>query len=77
MTLELLLGEYRLSPRERQVVAAAVRGEPTKVIAASLDISQYTVIEHLDRACNKIGVRGRKELVARLFAGVLASTVQP
>ena len=58
---------YDLSAREREVVAAVVRGEPTKCIAASLGISPYTVDEHLDRACAKIGVRGRKALVAKLF----------
>jgi DNA-binding CsgD family transcriptional regulator len=58
---------YDLSAREREVVAAVVRGEPTKCIAAQLGISPYTVAEHLDRACAKVGVRGRKALVARLF----------
>ena len=58
---------YDLSAREREVVAAVVRGEPTKCIAATLGISPYTVAEHLDRACAKVGVRGRKALVAKLF----------
>jgi DNA-binding CsgD family transcriptional regulator len=58
---------YDLSAREREVVAAVVRGEPTKCIAAELGISPYTVAEHLDRACAKVGVRGRKALVAKLF----------
>jgi DNA-binding CsgD family transcriptional regulator len=58
---------YDLSAREREVVAAVVRGEPTKCIAASLGISPHTVAEHLERACAKVGVRGRKALVARLF----------
>jgi DNA-binding CsgD family transcriptional regulator len=62
-----LLGAYDLSPREREVVAGVVRGEPTKCIAASLGISPYTAKEHLDRASAKLGVRGRKELVAKLF----------
>jgi DNA-binding NarL/FixJ family response regulator len=63
-----LLGRlYGLSEREREVVAAVARGEPTKCIAASLGVSPYTIEEHLDRACRKIGVRGRKALVARLF----------
>jgi DNA-binding CsgD family transcriptional regulator len=58
---------YDLSAREREVVAAVVRGEPTKCIAAALGISPYTVAEHLDRACAKVGVRGRKALMAKLF----------
>ena len=66
---------YELSAREREVVAAVVRGEPTKCIAASLGISPYTVAEHLDRACAKIGVRGRKALVAKLFLDGRAMSV--
>ena len=63
-----LLGRlYGLSEREREVVAAIARGEPTKCIAVSLGVSTHTIEEHLERACRKIGVRGRKALVARLF----------
>lgn len=62
-----LAWRYDLSGREREVVAAVVRGEPTKCIAASLGISPYTVAEHLDRACAKVGVRGRKALIAKLI----------
>jgi DNA-binding CsgD family transcriptional regulator len=58
---------YALSAREREVVAGVARGEATKHIAAVLGISPHTVEEHLGRACGKIGVRGRKALVAKLF----------
>lgn len=64
---ELLTRLYDLSPREREVAAGVARGESTKRIAARLGISPHTVKEHLDRACAKIGVRGRKALVARIF----------
>jgi DNA-binding CsgD family transcriptional regulator len=63
----LLTELYDLSAREREVVAAVARGEPTKAIAASLGVSTHTVIEHIERACQKIGVRGRRALVAKLF----------
>jgi DNA-binding CsgD family transcriptional regulator len=58
---------YALSPREREVIAAVARGEATKSIAESLKLSPHTVTEHIQRACDKIGVRGRKALIARLF----------
>lgn len=58
---------YALSPREREVVAAVSRGESTKRIAAALNLSPHTVEELVERACRKIGVRGRKALVAKLF----------
>ena len=63
----LLTQLYDLSAREREVVAAVARGESTKEIAASLGVSGHTVLEHIDRACNKIGVRGRKALIGKLF----------
>lgn len=63
----LLTELYGLSPREREVAAACARGETTKEIAAALGVSPHTVKEHLDRACEKIGARGRRALVARLF----------
>lgn len=58
---------YGLSPREREVLALVMQGESTKRIAAQLGLSVYTVQEHLDRASEKVGVRGRKALVAKLF----------
>ncbi|HJQ21062.1 MAG TPA: helix-turn-helix transcriptional regulator [Gemmatimonadaceae bacterium] len=64
---KLLTRLYGLSLREREVTAAVARGESTKEIAGRLRISVHTVREHLDRACEKIGVRGRKALVARIF----------
>jgi DNA-binding CsgD family transcriptional regulator len=63
----LLTRLYGLSAREREVVAAVARGESTKEIAAALGVSPHTVLEHLDRACGKIGARGRKALLAKLF----------
>jgi DNA-binding CsgD family transcriptional regulator len=63
----LLARRHALSPREREVLAHAARGAPTKQIAAALGISVYTVQDHIDRACDKLGVRGRAELLARLF----------
>jgi len=58
---------YGFSAREREVIAAVARGESTKAIAACLGVSPHTVTEHIDRACEKLGVRGRKALIAKLF----------
>ena len=66
---------YGLSRREREVVASVARGESTKCIAAALGLSPYTVDEHLERACRKIGVRGRKALVAKIFVDGYAGTL--
>ncbi|MBW3630033.1 MAG: LuxR C-terminal-related transcriptional regulator [Gemmatimonadetes bacterium] len=58
---------YGLSPREREIIALTARGASTKAIAAQVGLSTYTVQEHLGNACDKVGVRGRKALLAKLF----------
>jgi DNA-binding CsgD family transcriptional regulator len=63
----LLAKLYGLSPRECQVAALVARGHSTKEIAARLGISAYTVQDHLDNASVKVGVRGRRALLAKLF----------
>ncbi len=58
---------YGLSPREQEVVDLVVRGASTKQISEALYISEYTVKDHLDHIFEKVGVRGRRELVKRLY----------
>jgi len=58
---------YGLTPREREVAALAARGYSTKAMARQLQISPWTVQEHLGNACSRVGVRTRKALVAKLF----------
>ena len=67
---------YGLSQREREVAAALARGDSTKRIAARLGISPHTVKEHVERACDKIGVSGRRALVARLYFDAYAPTAE-
>jgi DNA-binding CsgD family transcriptional regulator len=56
-----------LSPREREIVRLIAKGLPTKAIAASLDISLWTVATHLRRIFIKLGVNSRAEMVARVL----------
>ena len=58
---------YGLSNREREVVDLVVRGLSTKQISQTLYISEYTVQDHLSNVFNKVGVRGRRALVKRLY----------
>ena len=56
----------RLSAREQQVVQAIVDGSRVSEIAASFEISQNTVRNHLRAIFKKLRVRSQGELVAML-----------
>jgi DNA-binding CsgD family transcriptional regulator len=68
---------YGLSDREKEVVELVVRGASTKQMAATLYISEYTVQDHLSNIFDKVGVRGRKALVKRLFYDNLYPSLKP
>jgi len=57
-------GPEVLTPRERQVVAAAAAGRTNKLIAYELGLSDSTVRVLLTRASRKLATRSRQELVA-------------
>lgn len=54
----------RLSPREQEIVQAAVGGLSTQEIADRLAICQSTVKAHLTHIFQKLGVRDRVQLMA-------------
>jgi DNA-binding CsgD family transcriptional regulator len=58
---------YGLTPRERELTAMAARGWSTRRMASELGISPHTVQEHLGNACEKVGVRTRIALLAKIF----------
>jgi DNA-binding CsgD family transcriptional regulator len=62
----LLLKAYGTTARERDVCHEVLAGQSTSGIAARLDISPYTVQDHLKSLFAKFGVRSRAELVAKL-----------
>jgi DNA-binding CsgD family transcriptional regulator len=63
----LRVAAYGLSARERAVVDLVMQGASTKEISQALYISEYTVQEHLSNVFDKVGVRGRRALIRRLF----------
>src|SRR5919107_183062 len=67
---------YGLTPREREVVELVLHGASGKQISDTLYISEYTVQEHLSNIFDKVGVRGRRALVKRLFFDNLYPSVQ-
>ncbi len=58
---------YGLTPRECQIVRLCLEGQPTKRMAATLNVSPYTVQDHLKSIFDKTGVRTRNELVGQVF----------
>lgn len=48
---------------EAQIVTRAGAGEPNKVIAYELGLAYSTVAAYLSRACRKMGLEGRLELI--------------
>jgi len=64
----------RLSPREREVMALVVKGEPNKRIAVELSISEKTVKVHRHRVMEKMEAASLADLV-RLAGAVPAGGV--
>jgi DNA-binding CsgD family transcriptional regulator len=71
----LRVSAYGLSERERAVVDLVVQGASTREISRALYISEYTVQDHLSNAFDKVGVRGRRALIRRLFFDNLYPTL--
>jgi DNA-binding CsgD family transcriptional regulator len=63
----LNVAAYRLSPREEGVVGLLARGFTSHQASRTLFISEHTVQRHLSNIFEKVGVRGRKNLLKRLF----------
>jgi len=62
---------YELSRHEQEVVELVVHGASTRLIAQELYISEYTVKDHLSNIFEKVGVRGRREIVKRLYLNTI------
>ncbi len=64
---ELIARIYGLTARERDVTRLTMLGLSTREMASRLQLSPYTVQDHLKSIFDKVGVRSRRELVAQLF----------
>lgn len=72
----LIVAAYGLSAREREVTGLVMQGRSTEQIAQHMDVSAYTVQDHLKAIFDKVGVRSRRELVAELFLQQCAPRLQ-
>ena len=63
---------YRLSPREKDVLALMVKGFINKEIAEKLGISLTTVIFHRNNICDKLHTRSLGKLtIFAVFSGIV------
>lgn len=63
----IIVSAYRLSERETEVTRLILHGLSTKEIAAEMYLSAYTVQDYLKSIFDKVGVRSRRQLAARLY----------
>ena len=64
-TSEVVARVKALSRRERQVLDGLVAGQPNKLIARELNISEHTVKFHVSSVYAKLGVTNRAEAVSQ------------
>jgi DNA-binding CsgD family transcriptional regulator len=61
--------EFRLSDREREIMALVSQGYTASVVAEKLVISPYTVNTHIQHIYGKLGIHKRSELISYLRRG--------
>jgi len=62
-----------LTPRQREIARRVVDGQPNKIIAAELAVSQRTVEAHRAEIMRKLGIKSVPELTRMMFVASLAS----
>ena len=62
-----------LTPRQHEVLRYLSQGLPTKLIARRLELSEYTIKEHIALIFQALGVRNRTEAVIRASRLLLLS----
>jgi DNA-binding CsgD family transcriptional regulator len=75
-TFALLCRAHALTARERQLVAALIAGDDTRAMTERLVISRHTVQDQLKSVFAKVGVRSRREVIAR-FSGATETRSTP
>ena len=64
--IQTMTARVRLTPGELDTAVQAAAGRTNKQIAGDMHLSVRTVESHLQRAYEKLGVSGRRELVGAL-----------
>lgn len=66
-SLPAVPASWELTAQERRVVALLLGGASNRQLAAALCVSDNTVETHLRHIYEKLGVRGRQQVLARFF----------
>lgn len=69
---DLAVERYQIAPREAQVMSLVVRGRTVPYIAECLSLSRSTVKTYIARIYQKMGVKGRQEMLDVIEAVELA-----
>lgn len=65
-TFDLACRVHGLTARETAVVSAVAAGRGTRQVARALNVSEWTVQDHLKAVFTKLAVHSRREALARL-----------
>lgn len=65
---EVIIAAHGLTPRETDVTRRVMHGLSTRLIASDLDMSEYTVQDHLRSVFSKFDVSSRAELMSAMYA---------
>lgn len=68
---------YGLTDREVQITQLCIQGRSTKQMAQALQVSPYTVQDHLKAVFAKTGTRSRGELVGQIFLEHVVTRWEP
>jgi DNA-binding CsgD family transcriptional regulator len=67
LRLTAFAGRYRLSQREREILAQMVRGVHLKEIGSRIGCAYPTVRTHVRRMAAKLGCGGARELILKFY----------
>jgi DNA-binding NarL/FixJ family response regulator len=67
----------RLTPREREIVAAVAAGQSNREVAQRLSLAEDTIKHHISNVFDKLGVSNRAELAAYAASHGLAPAPPP